>query len=98
MVLNWDAEPRTATSYAVCGNGIGAHQVVEGPWTRLPDGGFGSAAATCPAGKMPLGGGVESSGITTTVTDSYPSGVSWVVCARSDGRGDQIQANVVCGT
>jgi len=66
----------------------------------VPNGGSGSARATCPAGTNVLGGGITDVNNNVDLEDSYnPSLTQWlVVYQNNSGSSADIFASALCAT
>jgi hypothetical protein len=93
----------TASTFAVvgvCANRPPGYRVVHSAVVVNPAGTQSRAAATCPAGTMPLGGGgvTSSSSTDNNMNGTAPNGRSWVVRQNNAGTTDAtITAVAVCG-
>jgi hypothetical protein len=97
----------TFNVYAICSSAPDSYGITVGPATSESGSSVGSqsrAAASCPSGKVPTGGGVLSSSSSTaeniSATDPRNEGPaeSWVDWENSGGSPATITAYVVCAT
>jgi hypothetical protein len=104
---NADASAETFNVYAVCASAPDGYGVTVGPVTNESGGSVGAqsrAAASCPSGRVPTGGGVLSTSSSTleniSATDPRNEGPaeSWVDWENSGGSPATITAYVVCAT
>ncbi|MEU3567595.1 hypothetical protein AB0E96_04060 [Kitasatospora sp. NPDC036755] len=78
---------------------LAAHDQVFGDFVDVAPGANGYATVSCPSGEVPTGGGGQTSAFRIFVTDSYPSGSSWVVRGTNTGTAtESILATAVCTT
>jgi hypothetical protein len=104
---NWIADVNNASATdvtfevdAVCARQPKSYAVVVGPLVQNPSGSQVRAAADCPQGSKPLGGGVASSSfsIFANINTTIPSLRSWVVFVNNASADDaDLSARVVCG-
>jgi hypothetical protein len=76
-------------------------ETVQSAEVIVPALGVEEAIATCPAGKIAVGGGFSTSGfdqsMEVTASNPQPEGNAWRVVARNPGTGDgTLVASVVC--
>ncbi|GHC74015.1 hypothetical protein [Streptomyces flavofungini] len=74
-----------------------AHTQHQGIAQNIPPGLEGFASVTCPQGTVVTGGGASTSGESTYVTSSTPSGASWFATAKNTtGSNQSVTAWVIC--
>jgi len=75
---NASTAPSSVTAYAVCGHAKG-YTFVAGTSVSNPAGAQTEATATCPSGKVPMGGGVFSSSgsVSVNTNTTYPLSSGW---------------------
>jgi hypothetical protein len=104
---NASAAAETFNVYAVCSSAPDSYGITVGPTTNETGSSVGAqsrAAASCPSGKVPTGGGVLSSSTSIleniSATDPRNEGPaeSWVDWENSGGSPATITAYVVCAT
>jgi uncharacterized protein YjlB len=99
-VKNSSATASTFSVVAVCANRPAGYKVVQSAMVANPAFTQTRAAATCPAGTMPLGGGgvTSSSSTDNNMNGTAPNGRSWTVTQNNAGTTDAtITAVAVCG-
>src|SRR3954451_24324977 len=99
-VNNASATDVTFEGDAVCARQPKSYAVVVGPLVQNPSGTQVRAAADCPSGSKPLGGGVASSSfsVLANINTTIPSLGSWVVFVNNASADDtDLSARVVCG-
>ncbi|GAA0445160.1 hypothetical protein ACFQ2B_01220 [Streptomyces stramineus] len=69
---------------------VGGFDQVFGDAVEVAPGANGRATAVCPPGRVPVGGGGETSAFRIFVTDSFAQGASWV--ARGTNTGDAAES------
>lgn len=93
---------KSASAPAAGTRNLGSYSVVTGTSVSIPaNGGYVFASATCPSGRVALGGGGSNSSYgRVLMTDSRPSGTTgWGVWMRNDGTTTaSATAYVTCGS
>jgi hypothetical protein len=92
--------PRGATgpTGATGAPGLTGYQVVTAS-VSTPAGAFGGIQATCPSGKVPLGGGVNTANSTLHITTTRPEGNGWGGRAYNAGAAPVVvETYAVCAT
>jgi hypothetical protein len=78
---------------------LAAHTQYFSAWVSMPAGINRQVSVACPAGQVPTGGGGQTQGTHTYLTDSYAQGGSWTVKATNTGTvAESMRAFVVCTT
>ncbi|WP_058042515.1 hypothetical protein [Streptomyces roseifaciens] len=89
-----------AKEFAEDGPEIGGFDQVEGPPVTVAPQANGRAVATCPAGRVPSGGGGKTSAFRIFFTDSFQEGGTWVVRGTNTnpagGASETIRAVAIC--
>ncbi|MEU1816254.1 hypothetical protein ABZ543_13800 [Streptomyces roseifaciens] len=99
-----DDKPVTAADkakeFAEDGPEIGGFDQVEGTAVNVAPQANGRAVATCPAGRVPSGGGGRTSAFRVLFTDSFQEGNSWVIRGTNinpaGGATESIRAVAIC--
>ena len=80
--------------------GLSGYQIVTGPHVTIPAGSWALATATCPAGKMAIGGGFSTLTGELMASGPIPNGTQWIAQVRNPGVGGPIQAVAIatCAT
>jgi hypothetical protein len=75
--------------------GLSGYQIVIGPQVTIPAGSWALATATCPAGKMAIGGGFSTLTGELMASAPTPNGTQWIAQVRNPGVGGPILAVAV---
>ena len=83
--------------------GIAGYEIVNSYTLTVPNGGITNATATCPTGKVLLGGGRSFDGTQVLVIDSAPdwsaASTRWLVRARNPtSAGFYVTVRIICAT
>ncbi|MGK5731549.1 hypothetical protein [Streptomyces sp. URMC 124] len=91
-----------AREFAEDGPEVGGFDPVEGPAVTVAPQGNGRAFVSCPAGRVPSGGGGKTNAFRIFFTDSFQEGSGWVVRGTNTnpvgGASETIRAVVTCTT
>jgi hypothetical protein len=98
-VNNLAAQTESGTAYAICGK-LRTYTSVAGPSVSAPSGAQTTAQATCPVGKLPVGGGGFAFSVqflTLGLNSTYPSAAdTWQSRMNNTGPATMTNAHVLC--
>jgi hypothetical protein len=98
-INNLAAQTESGTAYAICGK-LRTYTSVAGTSVNAPSGAQTMAQATCPAGKLAVGGGgfaFSTQFLTLGLNSSYPSaGDTWQSRMNNTGTATMTNAHVIC--
>ncbi|MBT2386498.1 hypothetical protein [Streptomyces sp. ISL-11] len=89
--------PRPKERSVRAGMDVGGFDQVFGDAVEVAPGANGRSTAVCPVGRVPVGGGGETSAFRIFVTDSFAQGASWVTRGTNTGSApESMRAFVLC--
>ncbi|QLE70940.1 hypothetical protein FGW37_04365 [Streptomyces rectiverticillatus] len=89
--------PSPKESPARAGMDVGGFEQVFGDAVEVAPGANGRATAVCPTGRVPVGGGGETSAFRIALTDTFGQGAVWIARGTNNGSApESMRAFVVC--
>jgi hypothetical protein len=78
--------------------GLSGYETVIGSAVPVPANGYAVATATCPTGKVAIGGGFTTLSAVVTASGPAQNGSQWLIVAKNAGQGATVAAAVTCAT